>query len=88
MGDGWDAEPYRDRARQWRLEAEKWPSGHQHDACVALAEGYENLIRLVENQGTLMQLPPAQGKGGAQRPLDFPSVRAGPGGCEPAREPG
>ena len=43
MVDGWDAEPYRDRARQWRLEAEKWPAGHQYDACVALAEGYENL---------------------------------------------
>jgi hypothetical protein len=67
MVDGWDAEPYRDRARQWRLEAEKWPAGHQYDACVALAEGYENLVRLVENQGTLTQLPPAQGKGGAQR---------------------
>ena len=48
----WNAETYRDRARQWRLEADTWPPGHQYDACVALAEGYENLVRLIENSET------------------------------------
>jgi hypothetical protein len=67
MVDGWNVDTYRDRTRQWRLEAEKWPLGHQHDACVALAEGYENLVRLIENSGTLTPVPPAQETGGVQR---------------------
>jgi hypothetical protein len=67
MVDGWNVDTYRDRTRQWRLEAEKWPPGHQHDACVALAEGYENLVRLIENSGTLTPVPPAQETGSVQR---------------------
>ena len=27
MVDDWNAETYRDRARHWRLEADKWPPG-------------------------------------------------------------
>jgi hypothetical protein len=65
MVDGRNAETYWDRARQWRLEAENWPPGHQHDACVALVEGYENLVRLIESSGT-STLPSAQEKSGAQ----------------------
>jgi hypothetical protein len=60
MVEGWNAETCRDRARQWRLEADKWPPGHQHDACVALAEGYENLMRLIENSGTSTPAPSAR----------------------------
>jgi hypothetical protein len=67
MVEGWNAETCRDRARQWRLEADKWPPGHQHDACVALAEGYENLVRLIENSARSTPAPSAQEKGGAER---------------------
>jgi hypothetical protein len=35
--------------------------------CGPAATLTENLVRLIENQGTLTQVPPAQGKGGALR---------------------
>ena len=66
MVDDWNAETCRDRASHWRLEADKWPPGHQHNACVALAEGYENLVRLIENSGTSTTTPSAQAKASAQ----------------------
>ena len=63
MVNGRDADVYRGRAHQWRLEAEKWPPGHQYDACVALAEGYEKLKRLIEKSETPISARRAQRRG-------------------------
>jgi hypothetical protein len=53
MPGTWDAETYRDRARKWRAEADALPPGKARDGCVALAEGYADLVAILEkkNQG-------------------------------------
>ena len=50
MHGTWDAETYRARARHWREEANALPPGKECDACVVLAEGYENLAMLIEEE--------------------------------------
>jgi hypothetical protein len=44
----WDAAKYRERAKQWRKEAEALPPGKERDGCVVLAEGYTKLAALIE----------------------------------------
>jgi hypothetical protein len=48
MPDSWDPQVYRERAQRWREAAEKLPPGETRNAQIALAEGYENLARLIE----------------------------------------
>lgn len=48
MPDTWDAERYRQRAKQWRAEADALPSGKERDACMVLAVGYANLAMLID----------------------------------------
>ena len=48
MPDSWDAERYRERAKQWRDRAASVPEGPQRDACVTIAEGYEQLADTIE----------------------------------------
>jgi hypothetical protein len=48
MPDSWNPQVYRERARQWREAAEKLPPGETRKVHVTLAEGYENLARLIE----------------------------------------
>jgi hypothetical protein len=43
-----DATTYRERERQWRECAAKLPPGPEQDACIALAEGYANLVTILE----------------------------------------
>jgi hypothetical protein len=51
MPDTWNAETYRERSRQWREKADSLPPGRERDACVALAEGYAGLAKLIERSG-------------------------------------
>jgi hypothetical protein len=48
MPDHWDAEQYRERAKQWRDRAASVPEGHQRDAYLALAVGYEELAEAID----------------------------------------
>jgi hypothetical protein len=48
MLEGWDAETYRERAAQWRREAERRPEGADKQACLELAAGYEHLLEIIE----------------------------------------
>jgi hypothetical protein len=48
MPDSWNPQVYRERAQRWREAAEKLPPGETRDATFILAEGYENLARLIE----------------------------------------
>jgi len=50
MPESWDAGEYRDRATAWLQKAESLTAGRERDACLALAEGYLNLARLLEAQ--------------------------------------
>ena len=53
MPDQWNAEIYRERARQWRAAANKLPEGCERDVCLALAEGYAHLAALIDRSGLL-----------------------------------
>jgi hypothetical protein len=48
MPDNWNPQVYRERARQWRDSAAALPPGDTRNAHITLAEGYENLVRLIE----------------------------------------
>jgi hypothetical protein len=50
MPESWDAGEYRDRATAWLQKAESLTAGRERDACLALAEGYLNLAKLLEAQ--------------------------------------
>jgi hypothetical protein len=50
MPESWDAGEYRDRATAWLQKADSLTAGRERDACLALAEGYLNLARLLEAQ--------------------------------------
>jgi hypothetical protein len=42
-----EAETYRAREQQWRGEASRLSPCRERDACLALAEGYANLVQLI-----------------------------------------
>jgi hypothetical protein len=46
------AATYREREAQWREQAAKTPPGPEQKACLALANGYANLIVLLERLHT------------------------------------
>jgi hypothetical protein len=49
MPEKWDAAEYRERAKAWREKAAALPeSDPKRMACLALAEGYENLAAQLE----------------------------------------
>jgi hypothetical protein len=48
MPGTWDALKYRERAKQWRKEAEALPPGKERDAALVLADGYDNLAAIIE----------------------------------------
>jgi hypothetical protein len=48
MPDGWGSERYRERAKEWRDRAASLPEGHDRDAYVTIAEGYEKLVEIIE----------------------------------------
>jgi hypothetical protein len=48
MPDIWDPERYRERAKQWRDRAAGLAEGPERDACVVIAEGYENLAEAID----------------------------------------
>jgi hypothetical protein len=48
MSDDWNPQVYRKRARRWRDSAVALPPGDTRNAHITLAEGYENLVRLIE----------------------------------------
>jgi hypothetical protein len=50
MPESWDAGEYRNRSTAWLQKAESLTAGHERDACLALAEGYLNLAKLLEAQ--------------------------------------
>jgi hypothetical protein len=50
MPGAWNAEIYRARARRWREEAVALPLGKERDACMVLADGYDNLAALIEDE--------------------------------------
>jgi hypothetical protein len=43
-----DTQTYRERERRWREEANSKPDGAERDACLSLANGYANLISIIE----------------------------------------
>ena len=43
-----DTRMYRERERRWREEANSKPDGAERDACLSLANGYANLISIIE----------------------------------------
>jgi hypothetical protein len=53
MPTSWNAETYRERARQWQAQAERLPRGQERDTCLTLAEGYAHLAELIEGSGSL-----------------------------------
>jgi hypothetical protein len=68
MPYNWNPQVYRERARQWRDSAAALPPGDTGNAHITLAEGYENLVRLIEvdladmaarHHSELAELPPA-----------------------------
>lgn len=51
MPEKWDAAEYRERAKAWREKAAALPeSDPTRMACLALAEGYENLAIQLERR--------------------------------------
>jgi hypothetical protein len=48
----WKVDRYRERERHWRDEAWRFPPGHDRDACFALADGYAQLITIIERERT------------------------------------
>jgi hypothetical protein len=44
----YDAETYRERERHWRAEAAKLSASRDRETCLALAEGYSNLVQIIE----------------------------------------
>jgi len=69
MPDHWNAETYRERSRRWQEKVDSLLPGREHDACVALAEGYAHLAELIEKSG-LTKARPAQvlSSGNLRRP--------------------
>jgi hypothetical protein len=53
MPDSWNAETYRERAKQWQAKAERLPRGEERGTCLTLAEGYARLAELIEGSGSL-----------------------------------
>jgi hypothetical protein len=43
-----DAAVYREREKRWREAAEGAPDGVERDACLSLADGYADLISVLE----------------------------------------
>jgi hypothetical protein len=59
--DSWDAKVYRQRAEAWRQRA-ALAEGKQRAACIVLADGYETLAGLLEEeQQRLGQAPKTDG---------------------------
>jgi hypothetical protein len=53
MPGSWDPKVYEARAKQWREAAAELPPGQTRDAYLALAEGYEELAKLIaKDNGT------------------------------------
>jgi hypothetical protein len=52
-----EAITYREREKRWREEANSKPNGAERDACLSLANGYANLISIIERieQGRKVQ---------------------------------
>jgi hypothetical protein len=46
-----DVTTYQNREKQWREFAAKLSAGPERDACIALAEGYANLIAILLRLG-------------------------------------
>jgi hypothetical protein len=89
MRDGVDAmaylnaETYREREAQWREQAAYLPPGREQQVCLALAEGYADLITLL---GRPAFSDAAQAGRTLKRPA--PSARAGAARKEqPRRDP-
>ena len=53
MPDNWDPAVYRDRARRWRERAATSRQDQERAVCLELAEGYERLAALLEQQERL-----------------------------------
>jgi hypothetical protein len=43
-----NAAAYREREKRWREAAKSAPDGVERDACLSLADGYANLISVIE----------------------------------------
>jgi hypothetical protein len=52
MPDAWNAAIYLERAMRWRAAAEELPLGEQRDSCLALADQYAKLAKLIEKSNT------------------------------------
>jgi hypothetical protein len=51
MPEKWDPAEYRKRAKAWRQKAASLPETNpSRRACLALAEGYENLANLLDQR--------------------------------------
>ncbi len=48
MPGSWDPQVYRERAEQWRAQADKMPPGESRDACLTISDGYVKLAALIE----------------------------------------
>lgn len=46
----WNVERYREREQHWRNAASQALSGPERDSCLTLADGYAELIRIVERR--------------------------------------
>jgi hypothetical protein len=57
-----DAATYRVRERQWREAAADLSPGPERDACIALAEGYANLVAILGRLGQDTNRTPEDGR--------------------------
>jgi hypothetical protein len=53
MPGDWNAQTYRERAKQWQAAVDKLPGGRERNACLTLAEGYARLAELIDKSGLL-----------------------------------
>jgi hypothetical protein len=58
MPGNWDPQVYRERAQQWRAEADKMPPGQTRDAYMTIVEGYANLAYLIERDRLARDIGP------------------------------
>jgi hypothetical protein len=52
-----DAQTYREREKHWRNEAARLTSGQDRDACLALADGYADLVSIIERRDIFQEAP-------------------------------
>ena len=58
MPDSWDPEIYHQRAAAWREKAASLPEEHpERQICIDIADGYEQLARLIEVRAIAPPLP-------------------------------